>query len=208
MTRKQLALPIVVLISFVEMLTGACERQESQGREEVICPDRRITMDGVATRVSSKDGKPYEVITHPQFAGVIFPAESKGNGLSRLRGKDKEAGFWTPTRLDIVLAESSFRSSLEGELKEELQSADPPDAIFIPRKLCQYYRQYVGLLDDRGKKIYVNLFRKDAVQTILNNNRDWETQPIEAYGGGTTFFQARFDVEAGKWQSVFVNDRR
>jgi hypothetical protein len=187
------------------LLTG-CDTKPA----EMACPTSPLTQEVVAESSISKDELSFHVLKHPQFTGVIFPAEAKGAGLS---GRKGDPGFWTPSNENIIEAETTLRQALEGKLRSALQrSDDPRNAEIIPAGLCHYNRQYVGTLRDGKKHIHVNFFRSEEFLPYegmtWSGASTWETQAIIAYGGGANFFQASYDMTARSWEWVEVNSLR
>lgn len=191
------------------ILLAGCQAKSA---ELVACSTSPLNKELVVSSNVINDDLSFEILKHPQFVGVMFPAEAKGAGLPQRKGDD--AKFWTPTKAEIIEAESTFRSSLEGKLKDALQqSEDPRNAEIIPSGLCYYNRQYVGTMHAGKKRIDVNLFRARETLpyeglTWLTGPSKWETRAVVVYGGGANFFRANYDISSRSWDWVQVNSHR
>jgi hypothetical protein len=194
---------IVLLTMSAGTLLVGCETKGP----DVSCPETLLTHDKVTNRIVQKDGTPFEILTFPQFKGVAFPKEVKGDGMGR---KSDEQEFWTPSSAEIVVAEATLHSSLLGSLRRDLLRIEPQDAETIPIGLCHYNRQYVGTFRDGKKKLFVNFFRTEAFlpfegTTFVSGPSAWETRAVVVYGDGANFFQASFDMGSKTWEWVEVN---
>jgi hypothetical protein len=67
-----------------------------------------------------------------------------------------------------------------------------------------YYRQYVGVVVNGRRLVYVNAFRPIGGRLP----QSWEIQLVNACDGGELFFGAEFDVETGRVQNLAFNSPR
>jgi hypothetical protein len=118
----------------------------------------------------------------PGCDGVIFPAE-EGFHCDGLRPT-----YWTPTREQVLEA--------EGRIAAYLQEAAPA----IAAKLTGYRRQYVGMLFEHGRFIYMNFFRLDP-----RDGDRWLTEPVVVDDGGDDYFQVQYDVSTGDFCHLCIN---
>lgn len=63
----------------------------------------------------------------------------------------------------------------------------------------EYFRQYVGLVQDGNRVVYVNAMRASLVPA------EWYTKPVRACDGGRSFFGVVFDLELRRFRDVDFN---
>lgn len=85
--------------------------------------------------------------------------------------------------------------------------------------LHEYYRQYVGIVQDGKKTICVNFFHYGFVQDVLRSSRVdpvtrkpvqqaedfWKHEPMVVNDGGAYFFVIQFDPETGTFSQLRFN---
>jgi hypothetical protein len=63
----------------------------------------------------------------------------------------------------------------------------------------KYYRQYVGIVSNGKRLIYINAF-------LLNKPpKDWKTEPVIVCDGGEGFWGAVFDPQSGEFSALSIN---
>lgn len=62
-----------------------------------------------------------------------------------------------------------------------------------------YFRQYVGIISEGRRLIYINAFRGP------NTRKNWLTAPVIACDGGTSFWGAIFDPDTGEFSQLAIN---
>jgi hypothetical protein len=130
----------------------------------------------------------YTLIPAASYTGVIFHAEQPffppGTGWT----------YWTPTCRDITSAELCLGLYL---------AANAPQ---LAKKLIEYNRQYVGVLRDGRRLIYINCFPFDfGWWTRPEVVPDWWTKPVVVRDGGDRYFQVWYDVESGECSDLHIN---
>lgn len=118
---------------------------------------------------------------------VILPA--------RLATKIAKQGTWQPTKADIdgIEANLSQVSKLQAEnWKSPAIRIDHPET---------YFRQYIAILRDGKRRIYVNAF---CAKEFLS---DWRDRLIVVDDGATCFWQALYDPATKKFSSLTINSR-
>lgn len=136
---------------------------------------------------------PFEVIVSDQFEGVIFPKEKAGEVLKQCSRPTPQAdGYWDVTKEDIL--------KLERALPDYAKLNSPKHCEDLVQKLSLYKRQYVGIIVQGRKIIYVN--------TLLPNEysgRSWKMEPEMVCDGGCDFWGVEFDVESGQFSNLYSN---
>lgn len=85
----------------------------------------------------------------------------------------------------------------EARLAGFLRRKAPPE---ITEHLHLYRRQYVGVLLEGRRALYVNSFLGERL-----NATDWRTYFVEVCGGGVRAWGVVYDLERGKFEQFQVN---
>ena len=117
--------------------------------------------------------------------GVIVPASKGGDFYHDKQFHD----FITPTEADVA--------RLEAALPAFIREYDPKTDL--DRRLPTYRRQYVGILVQGHRRIWVHGFCRDST------NVDWRTQGFVVLDGGDCYFQAEYDIERHEFVSFATN---
>ncbi len=121
---------------------------------------------------------------------VILPS-SEAQSVSRLcsrQGPEHLGGGWLPSTEDIA--------KLERQLGDVSRMA--PMSISKP---FSYRRQYVGIIIDGKRLIYVNAFPSEM------NDAHWKTRFVSVCDGGPSFWGVIFDPSTGKFSELHGNGR-
>jgi hypothetical protein len=133
--------------------------------------------------------------------GTVLSAEAAGpffvETLCNRPGAGSRESAWTPdagtlVRLEIALARE-LKTALAGLTSRSTRRATATD----------YYRQYAGFIANGRKRVYINGFHQDFVKLMgewgprLNRPTSWRTTAQLVCDGGSHFFGAVYDVEAG-----------
>lgn len=115
---------------------------------------------------------------------VVLPAHV-AKGISR-------QGTWKPTKADIegVEANISQVSNLKAEGWSPAIHIDHPE---------RYFRQYVPILRDKQKMVYVNAFCDAPAY--------WRTQLVVVADGATCYWQALYNPATKKYSHLMINAR-
>ncbi|MGP8214735.1 MAG: hypothetical protein ACLQQ4_04145 [Bacteroidia bacterium] len=102
---------------------------------------------------------------------------------------------FTPGFSDIDKAEHALAEQL-------LQQRDTTKRLSeIYRHLKKYKRQYFGYTANNGHKVlYINLFWDDDQYV-----KDWLKQMIMVQGGGSSYWNIKFDLDANKLYDLQIN---
>ena len=125
-----------------------------------------------------------------------FALLPKGDAIaiSRLcsRNGPKVCGSWKPTKDDIELVESSI------SFVSKLKSEDSRLAVNIANP-SSYYRQYLGILVDGRKLIYLNAFDPRLLRS------DWRERFVDICDGGTGVWGVLYDPEKREFSKLTTN---
>lgn len=103
-------------------------------------------------------------------------------------------GRWTPTKEDARKAEKVVKEYIANENRK------------IYARWEQYYRQYVGIIDNSGKHlIWINYFTESDVNCEDNFLCYWQETVITVCDGGHYFFNVVVDLHAEKCIEYHVN---
>ena len=131
---------------------------------------------------------------------VVLP-RGQARRVTRLcsrRGPFKVDSSWTPASSDIAKLEANLANitSLHSEAGEVGDLAG--QQIEKPER---YYRQYVGIVVNGKKLIYVNA----ACHPRASDG--WRTQFLDGCGGGSCYWGVEYDPRAGRFSNLHVNGR-
>ena len=126
----------------------------------------------------------------PELVAILSAEEAKNvvNVCSRSRPEGM-SGFFAPSEEEVLEA--------EGRLIDYLEDAAPPA---IAKRADLYHRQYVGLLFEGRRKLYVNAFLDP-----FGRARRWRTQFVKICGGGEDAWGLVYDIEKRAFSSLEVN---
>ncbi len=111
---------------------------------------------------------------------------------SRNSPDDFEA-TWMPTEEDIA------------ELEERLQTVETTQstACCLPGRSVvgveNYYRQYIGIVVESRKLIYINAFRRGT------ETENWDSEPVVYCDGGDLFWGVFYDPETKEFFDLAFN---
>jgi hypothetical protein len=120
--------------------------------------------------------------------------KSQTTAISQLcsRSGPKIEGSWKPTKDDIDGLESSL--SLISKLKSEGDKSD----VHI-KTPSSYYRQYLGVLVDGRRLIYLNAFAPSLLRS------DWRDRLVDICDGGTIAWGVLYDPEKREFSRLTAN---
>ena len=125
---------------------------------------------------------------------VLLPA-SEANSLARMypkNGPEKIDGSWQPTKSQIETLEANLSHI------SDLRSGGAPNGEKIAHPE-QYYRQYVPVVRDGQKLIYVNALCEVRFST------DWREHVAIVMDGGNCFWQAWYNPATEKFLTLYIN---
>ena len=120
--------------------------------------------------------------------------KSEAIAISHLcsRNGPKVDGSWKPTKDDIELLESSI------SLISKLKSEDSRLAVHIANP-SSYYRQYLGIVVDGRRLIYLNAFAPGLLRS------DWRERFVDICDGGTAVWGVLYDPEKREFSKLTTN---
>lgn len=137
----------------------------------------------------------HEVLAKEVRSTVLKPEKAKmiTNQCSR-QAPEKFETTWTPTEKDI--------SELESQLKAiEKANGDTQRQEQFVKNVKDYYRQYIGLVIDGQKLIYINAFHSDSKQKNFN----WKEEPVISCDGGTWFWGILYNPNKKEFFDLVFN---
>lgn len=122
--------------------------------------------------------------------GVIFTAEQAEAEFPSI-GLQVE-GAWTPTGADVAALEAALPDFLRTAQDSHLHP-DPP----IWERAPDYYRQYLGMVENGEQVIYANFF--------CSEHDNWQEQIVFVLDGGDCYFQVKYNPHSGEFYDLMVN---
>ena len=149
-------------------------------------------------------------------AGAVILPAWRGEQVRWLGYQDAVA-YWTPTPAQVAVLESGLRAALERGLErpETLDdyAREHPDfadwlrgeLTRILARLDDYRRQYVGVIDARGRKrILTRCFAGPAFGGGFDFER-WTDEIVVVSDGGCWYWRIDYDVESGEFSDFDSN---
>lgn len=124
---------------------------------------------------------------------ALLPADQIGEWAKNFGG-DSHAESWEPTLGDMNDAEGALV-----QLAELSRSA--PEAAGRIENPGDYYRQYLAVMVDGRKKMFLNAF------CSIDQNADWRKRLIVARDGGRCFWHAMYDPATQRYSDQMVNGK-
>jgi hypothetical protein len=107
---------------------------------------------------------------------------------------DSVEGFWIVTDKEVELVENNFKKVTT--LKPNYSKLSSLDT---------YAFQYIGVVRNGKKYIYINAFPAFYAERKDPFTRDWTKQPIKVHDGGNGFWGVLFDIEKQKFSNLSIN---
>lgn len=161
------------------------------------CPEIQETRhEKMAVEVSKKPVPTLKTqrISKPGIEGVIFKRKNSKDWMPPPETDSGRAhfyrcpphGYWTPTERLVLEGEEKIRACIKKYTKVPLNTLD------------QYNRQYVGLLNQKRKLLWVNFLRD------LDAFKNWETKLYLYNGGSINGFHLLYDPNTGNCYNIEV----
>lgn len=147
---------------------------------------------------------PYEIVKLGNVIGVIFPKEAA------IPVGEEVKGYWTPTRADVIKADSCIKRFLEKyDVSKQTNFYGAvhmqDDINKILRDLSKYKRQYVGIVVNSGKRIHINLFYSSERSAGDKEFADWRSNYVLVEDGGRHFFRIEYDLKHDACSKLSIN---
>lgn len=124
--------------------------------------------------------------TAPPVASTPAKALGKTTVLPLSEGRhlyDSGAStFWTPSTADLKKLEAN-----------------------LPLSIADYYRQYIGIVRDGKRLIFVNGFSTNVAHGFVGGKSDWHHHAVYVLDGGNAFFHATYDPKTRKFTAPVFN---
>ena len=147
-----------------------------------------------------------ELIDHKNFQGVIFSKTYKNSYYKIL----EENNRFTPSKKDIELFERNLKKKLTGINKNHLNQTH--SCPVIHKKLNNYNRQYLGFIDENGKKyLLINfLWKESEDEKIINAEYynelgDWKKHWQIIHDGCSHFWNVKYYLTSGELFDLQIN---
>jgi hypothetical protein len=75
----------------------------------------------------------------------------------------------------------------------------------VIKNIKDYCFQYVGLVINNKKYIYINAFQIESAHDLDSFYKDWKTSPVIVCDGGDSFWGVLYDLETGLFTKLSIN---
>lgn len=136
----------------------------------------------------------------PEYSTTLD--SSKGSAIINQCSRavpQKISAFWNPMQSDIEKIEKNFK---------KLLSLKALACCLIGYKLDSlngYIIQYVGVIINKKKYIYVNAFNAGSNDYLTRFFKNWKTEPIIACDGGRGFWGVLYDIDNSTFEQLAFN---
>lgn len=160
-----------------------------------------VILISVPTLLFAQPKNNFELIKTDTIEGVIIN-EERGEDFYWITSYTAES-FWTPTKEEVLKAEEKLADYLKEAVPNYLQEI-PKFHVFYKdstlwQDLPEYNRQYVGIVLNGDRKIWLNFFRK------RDRGYDWKSTPLSVFGGGTDYFNLIYDINSDTFSHFVIN---
>jgi hypothetical protein len=140
-----------------------------------------LPTDSLPTFESSEN----TLIETPEYTGVIFTR--KGALEFSFLFNQASVGFWEPSVKDVSSAERCIKQYLESMRDDpELDARPEAHAAFILENLGRYRRQYVGIVVNGERRIWINAFFAE------DSYPEWQRRPVYVLDGGNYYWDIAY----------------
>jgi hypothetical protein len=73
------------------------------------------------------------------------------------------------------------------------------------KDIDKYYFQYVGIVINGKKLIYINAFKVNNEYELERFYKGWKTDPVSVRDGGPSFWGAQFDLDKSEFSDLYMN---
>jgi hypothetical protein len=146
--------------------------------------------------------QPGDSAFRPKYTAVLDT--SKGRLLVRHSPRpapQKISAYWNIEQKDIDRLHKFFRKI----------TSVPASGAYLsgtrqPLGLDNYAYQYTGIVISKKKYIYVNAFYLSDI-ILIEDYKDWQTEPVTWKHGEFAYWSALFDVKKGEFSQLVYNSR-
>jgi hypothetical protein len=113
----------------------------------------------------------------------------------------KISAYWDVTEKDIEKLQKFFR-----KVTSIPASGAYLQGTRLPLSLDQFAFQYTGVVISKKKYIYINAFYLSDI-ILIEDYKDWRTEPVTWKHGEFAYWSALFDVKKGEFSQLVYNSR-
>lgn len=116
---------------------------------------------------------------------------------------------WMPKNEDIELAEEILSSKIEEVNKSEINQME--GCPVIHKNLYSYFRQYVGITNDKGQRlIHINFYWDkfgliDRIKGYADRRLDYNSNYAVVFDGCSHYWQVNVNLEEKKLSDFLIN---
>ncbi len=116
---------------------------------------------------------------------------------------------WTPDKRDIELAEKILRAQIKNANKNLTNQVN--NCPVIHRHLNDYFRQYVGILNDKGEKvIHINFSWDrftllDRIKGYSDGRLEFESDYAHVFDGCSYYWQVNVNLDKKTLSDLSIN---
>lgn len=171
--------------------------------------------------VSAGDAGDFPTTKSHDIEGAIIPAETvrewsesirrgRGapHGIQNIFGVEAESS-WTPSAQDVELVETRLKEVLQDALQNPAKlnkyAKTTASRKYLSQQITQilshygkYRRQYIGLIIDGNRHVYINSFRSDE-------GIDFTKQFIAVSDGGFWYWQILYSLDDSRFHQLAIN---
>ncbi|MEH0153779.1 hypothetical protein V6R21_06495 [Limibacter armeniacum] len=132
------------------------------------------------------------------FNGTIFTEKYPFNEY--FNNKTESIVYWTPSEIDISKIENDLRAQLN-KLARNNPMNGYDDCPKIHKNLNHYYRQYVGIENEKGEKIV-------HINFLWDKNRDtygYDEEYIQVFDGCSYYWEINFNLTTNQFFGLWIN---
>ncbi|NNT73245.1 hypothetical protein HKT18_13555 [Flavobacterium sp. IMCC34852] len=151
-------------------------------------------------------GQSINLIEGKKFRGAIFPSSYKNTSYNWLEDKNR----FTPTKEEILLFEKKLHDKLKLINKSRLNQKGKCPVIH--NNLQKYIRQYLGFIDESGKKyLMINFLwsrsslHENPKEEYYNELGDWKKNWQVWFDGCSHFWNVKYYLESETLFDLQVN---
>lgn len=177
--RFPLVAAAIVVLSLVAC-NGSDKTTPELGPKDTPVETPEVTEPTPTSAPPTQQSSENTLIETPEYTGVIISE----NGASEFGYLFASASteFWDASTDAIAGAEECIREFLVSlQDNQQLDTYQQENLAFIVENLEEYRRQYLGVVVDGEKRIWVNAFFSDT------SFPDWERFPVDVDGGGRNY---------------------
>ena len=142
-----------------------------------------------------------------KFRGTIFKKSYPQDKL--FINLLEEVNRFTPTKEDILLAESILKNQIEKVNKSHINQRRKRE--YIEKNLKKYFRQYVGFINQKGERIihinfYWNRFSiNERTRGYWDDRLEYNSEYAVVFDGGSRYWNINVNLTTKNLYNLWVN---